>query len=1400
MPRLFAVSLAVLLSALPALAQTVVTVCDDSFDGLPLGPYAGGGPWTVYQDPQTQVTIGEGPTGHALRLVDDLVNAQGAACRAMRGLPTVPGRARVKFRLMVCRGETGEARHDQGFMLLASGRPFFLFFLSSDQFCTRQGTQWVPLETPVKWEDGRWYSVELDVNLERQEVGVQVDGRPGGRVPFQGAITSWDGLQFTSQRYARGELWADDLTVAYEPPPELAVQPQAGLLARPWEEIQGRWWADQGSAATGGALQVQGERMSSMRSFVWMNFRTRWPQLRLAFTPQGNVRYSVYARLMSDVAQLQWLVRDATGPVTDSFDPGFLSGWFDDQRVEVVAVATGQGTLTAAAPVVEEQPLSQALYQPQAIWQYTKPGSGANNLPAPIALHCQGAALPAGAPNPVTWGVPLPKGAVFDPSALSLTDAAGAPLPLQTQVLSAWEDGSARWLLLDSRVMLPPSGATELRLEAGPAGQGASELARVDGDAIVVDGGTVRLRIPRGGANAQGEVPWADLQATKPCALKVEGLPGYLDGTWDFVARLSGEEVRASAGGYAAQLETNGPERATVLMAGTLVGAKGPLARYELRLTVYRGLRRIKLEPTFTLTCPESERQLEELTFALGGRVPAGAVTFGGETPVAATRAAGESAELFQDDLNHFSVAAGGKGSAIGKRAAGWALCDGMVLCVRRFWQQFAKRLEVSDAGLRVELWTPRGKARRFGQGAAKTHELLLCWGVPDAQAAAAQAAEFESPAALWPGGRWVVDTRAMGEFPLPGAHPDMDAIYDYALRRRMIERERGTASYDMVNFGDIGHINSEIDAHKAFFVQWARTGNREWVDFALDWAQHSQDMDVVHFGPPRELGIHHMHYADDHNVGRLSLTHTWIEGQLLRYYLTGDRRSLVAADMAGRAFCRSMYPTGQMFDAGQLSFGMGSRGYGRACWALCELNRVTHNPRHVEAMRRLLGYLAASMREDGAVPGSHDAAGVWNATDECPHMAAINAVGIARYTALTGDRSFVPALERIARWQISRGSAPDKLGIMYHTYPGGEVVHYVDATANMLEAWAATYDLTGNDLYRDVAESIYDNCVEQSERWRSDWTMGVANMLTYLGRRDRWQPTKVPAASSPDRAAAARWLRSCQNPDGGFGTVPGLLSDMDSTFRAVEALALLGEKPSNVDACARWVLSCHNADGGYSVEPPWHSNVAWTYMALAALKHLGVAPPEPAKTVAWLQAAENADGGNGASPVAGELAYHPAWPSSLDYTAYRVQALALLGASPMDPSKVIGYLKGMEVAGAGFKHSNGSALLVYTDAGLRALKALGAKPTDEEGCREWLEGCRRPDGGFSWPGGDRSTVRDTCHGVRALQILGAPKHPATERFLWSCQSAAGGFAHRPGMTPTVAATWQALTALLADG
>src|SRR5215510_4221995 len=70
--------------------------------------------------------------------------------------------------------------------------------------------------------------------------------------------------------------------------------------------------------------------------------------------------------------------------------------------------------------------------------------------------------------EPVTIGVPFPQGAVVDPSFLTLWDNNEQLLPLQTQTLASWFDGSAKWVLLDFQASVEANTQTfyQLRLAA----------------------------------------------------------------------------------------------------------------------------------------------------------------------------------------------------------------------------------------------------------------------------------------------------------------------------------------------------------------------------------------------------------------------------------------------------------------------------------------------------------------------------------------------------------------------------------------------------------------------------------------------------------------------------------------------------------------------------------------------------------------------------------------------------------------------------------------------------------------------------------------------------------------------------------------------------------------------
>ena len=68
---------------------------------------------------------------------------------------------------------------------------------------------------------------------------------------------------------------------------------------------------------------------------------------------------------------------------------------------------------------------------------------------------------------PVTSGIPLGRGALRDPDRVALFDGQGKPLPLQTEVLTRWPDGSIRWLLLDFPIGLLPNETSVLKLRYG---------------------------------------------------------------------------------------------------------------------------------------------------------------------------------------------------------------------------------------------------------------------------------------------------------------------------------------------------------------------------------------------------------------------------------------------------------------------------------------------------------------------------------------------------------------------------------------------------------------------------------------------------------------------------------------------------------------------------------------------------------------------------------------------------------------------------------------------------------------------------------------------------------------------------------------------------------------------
>jgi hypothetical protein len=80
--------------------------------------------------------------------------------------------------------------------------------------------------------------------------------------------------------------------------------------------------------------------------------------------------------------------------------------------------------------------------------------------------------------------------------------------------------------------------------------------------------------------------------------------------------------------------------------------------------------------------------------------------------------------------------------------------------------------------------------------------------------------------------------------------------------------------------------------------------------------------------------------------------------------------------------------------------------------------------------------------------------------------------------------------------------------------------------------------------------------------------------------------------------------LRAGQRADGGFGKDDSG-SDLETTYRAMRAFAMLKCRPPHPDRVAVFVASCRNADHGYGLRPGLPSQMASTYFASAVLRWL---------------------------------------------------------------------------------------------------------------------------------------------------------------------------------------------------
>jgi hypothetical protein len=553
--------------------------------------------------------------------------------------------------------------------------------------------------------------------------------------------------------------------------------------------------------------------------------------------------------------------------------------------------------------------------------------------------------------EPVTCGVPWPRGVLTDVSLLRLEDEGGSPVPLQARALDRWPDGSVCWSVLDWQADV--RGSARYRAQAGgPTTAVAGPAVRVaaEGGGLVVDTGAARFRLGAG-----QRFPFTSVTAGRAEAAD--------RGQTRFTAEDEAGRVYEPALDRV-EVEETGPLRVVVRAAGRLAAAGAePLTDFTARLHFFAGSATVRF--VVTLCNPRKAGHPGGLwDLGNGGSVYLRDATLAvalppGEGP-AEVRCSPEPAaplERFEVPFEVYQGSSGGENwkshnhlnrhhvvpnsfrgyrlRAGGAERTGLRATPAVVLArggrqlavaMEYFWQNFPKAVEAADGRLLLRLF-PRQYAdvHELQGGEQKTHRFYVAFG-PDA-VTEEPLAWCRAPALAHAAAAWYCST---GAFPylvprVEGPDTAYLRLVDAAVEGDdTFERKREVIDeYGWRHFGDVygdheavfhkgpepltSHYNNQYDNLAGFLYQFVRGGDARWWKQAEQLAAHVCDIDVYHTDRDKSAYNHGLFWHTYHYVDADTGTHRsypraarvcgggpsggqlYTTGLMLHYFLTGD-------------------------------------------------------------------------------------------------------------------------------------------------------------------------------------------------------------------------------------------------------------------------------------------------------------------------------------------------------------------------------------------------------------------------------------------------------------------------------------------------------------------------------
>ena len=659
---------------------------------------------------------------------------------------------------------------------------------------------------------------------------------------------------------------------------------------------------------------------------------------------------------------------------------------------------------------------------------------------------------------PVTSGVPLPQGALKDASHVRLLSDS-EELPLQTEVLSHWPDGSVKWLLLDFQTDLDANSQRVFKLEFGsdvkrPPVENPLQV-QSDAEITTLSTGSLKMKLSRAQFHLFDAV-WLETDGEKKNAVE-SGIA---------LTDPDGHVFRADGSKAEVKIEQAGPLRACVRIEGSHAGSGKEMFKYIVRVHAFRGQPYVRIFYTFINDWPrELMARIRSINLDLelaGEKDQPVKYTLGMEDGKSEGVPGTEGVRLFQVDDLAYQV----NEHMAGKRAPGWLDVStegfGVTAVVRDFWQNYPKALSAKDRTLSVEICpsfensTYDGKpldednklyyylhdgVYTFKTGLARTHEMWFLFHQGQASNAGDFSKGSQQPLLATCDPAYLSATKAMGDF--PPADPQRYSGYDSAVEKAMgshLNRQDEKREYGMLNFGDwfgerrVNWGNLEYDLQHGLFLQYARTGDRKYFLRAEQAARHHIDVDVVHAvnahlqnpwgAPPRvgDIWLHCLNHTGgyyqpgdvDLPVGKTYFMghstnwgHVWVGGDAAYYLFSGDRRALeVSLEIADAmaSHCPIRYGSGTHV-----------RDQGWPMILLLDAYDLTLDEKYLDAAHSVWATLKEQLDlKKGWVvklAGGHCEHGDRRCFGNVPFMEGLMLGGLARYHRVTGDPEVLQAI-----------------------------------------------------------------------------------------------------------------------------------------------------------------------------------------------------------------------------------------------------------------------------------------------------------------------------------------------------------------------------------------------------